>query len=291
MISMSFGELNFSKKLRGRKVTDDSSIPEKLTRRHCTARVAEVFDITGKLTPLTVTFKMDLHDLISRKLNWDDVLPDNLRALWVSHFKMIEEINSIRYRRAIIPEDAIDLDLETLDFGDASKSAACAAIYARFKRKNGAHSSQLVLSRSQLVPEEFSQPRAELHAAVLCTHTGEIVRKSFHKHHRKSFKFTDSQIVLHWISNEERPLKQWVRNRVLEIKRFTEPESWLYLYSKDMIADIGTRRGSKIQDVNNESFPTLSVKQITINSQEVAEMKKEMSYQDIKRCKVERVQM
>ena len=99
----------------------------------------------------------------------------------------------------------------------------------------------------------MSQPRAELYAALLNAHTGEIVRKSFKKWHQSSIKLSDSQIVLYWLSNDAKPLKQWVRNRVIDILRFTKIEDWYYIRSENMIADLGTRRGATLKDVNNES--------------------------------------
>jgi len=127
-------------------------------------------------------------------------------------------MKSLRYNRAVVPEDAISLDLDTLDFGDTSSQMACAAIYVRFKRRNGQFSYQLILSRSKIIPDQTSQSRAELNAALLNTN---IVRRALKKHHKKSIKLTDSQIVLHWISNDDRSLKSWVRNRVIEVRRFT----------------------------------------------------------------------
>ena len=63
-----------------------------------------------------------------------------------------------------------------------------------------------------------------LFAAVMNAHSGEVIKKSFMEHHKSHLKLTDSQITLHWISNEERALKQWVRNRVVEIRRITSPD-------------------------------------------------------------------
>ena len=57
---------------------------------------------------------------------------------------MIQELKNIRYRRAIVPDDALSLNIETLDFCDASTVMACTATYARFQRCNGQHSCQLV---------------------------------------------------------------------------------------------------------------------------------------------------
>ena len=139
---------------------------------------------------------------------------------------MMQEIKNIKFNRAIIPKDAISLNINTVDTGDASKNIACVAIYARCERSNGDFLCQLIFSRSKLVPDSMSQPRAELFAAVLNAHTGEVVKRSLGKYHQSSTKLTDSQIALHWISNSDKPLKQWVRNRVIEIRRFTIPEEW-----------------------------------------------------------------
>ena len=88
-------------------------------------------------------------------------------------------------------------------------------------KKNGTFLCQLVFSRSKIIPDGLSQPRAELLAATINVHTGEIVRRSLQSKGR--VKLTDSQVVLHWINNHDKPVRQWVRNRVVEINRYTEP--------------------------------------------------------------------
>ena len=191
-LSIDVQELNFAKKHRGRKPTQISSVPVNLTRRQCSSKLGELYDITGIVTPFIATMKIDLHQLVMRKMDWDDVLPDSLRNLWVSHFQMMNEIKDIQYQRAIIPEDAINLDIQTLDFGDASEELSCAAIYVRFKLKNGSFSCQLIFARSR-ISEEPTQPRGELVAALLNSHTGQIVKRAFGDRHKSSIKFTDSQ--------------------------------------------------------------------------------------------------
>ena len=111
----------------------------------------------------------------------------------------------------------------------------------------------MILSKSRLVPDGMTQPRAELYAAVVNAHAGQILKKALHKHHQKAVKFTDSQIVLFWMSNDARVLKQWLRNRIIEIMRWTTISWWYYVKSKDMIADIGTRRCMSLQDVDENS--------------------------------------
>ena len=159
-----------------------------------------------------------------------------------------------------------------------------------FKRKDGSYSCQLVLSQTKVVPQGMSQPRAELFGALTNVYTGEVVRRSFKNHHEGSTKFTDSQICLYWITNNQKPLKQWVRNRVIEIQRFTSQDQWFYLQSKDMIADLGTRKGATLDDVNQYSewingfnwmqldqskFPMSSPSEIKLNETDINEVKVE----------------
>ncbi|XP_066921417.1 uncharacterized protein [Clytia hemisphaerica] len=68
-ISLDVQDLNFGKKSRGRKPTLVSSVLKDLTRRQCVAKVAELYDITGLITPIVATMKLDLHDLVLRKLD------------------------------------------------------------------------------------------------------------------------------------------------------------------------------------------------------------------------------
>ena len=291
-LSLDISDLNFARKQRGKKPINSSTgtIPSKLTRRDCVSKVSEIFDLTGKTTPVTAAMKLDLHDLVLRGLDWDDVIPDNLRPTWASHFEMMQEINNIKYKRTFIPDDAANLDITTIDFGDASESIACVAIYARILRTNGEYSCQLIFSRSKLVPSQTSQPRAELFAAVLNTHTGEVVKRALQSSYKKAVKLTDSQIVLHWINNDAITLKQWVRNRVVDIRRFTDPSDWQYINTKNMLADIATRKGATLEDINQnstwinglewmkhkeEEFPTQTVSKIILTNSELQEVKKE----------------
>ena len=53
-MSLNIRELNFAKKKRGRKSTlTQDVVPEELTRRDCVGKVGEVFDLIGRVTPIT----------------------------------------------------------------------------------------------------------------------------------------------------------------------------------------------------------------------------------------------
>ena len=197
----------------------------------------------------------------------------------------------MKYKRAIVPPDAKNLDIVTIDTGDASSNLICTAIYARFEKKDGSFSCQLVFARSKVIPEGTSIPRAELMAAAMNAATGHTVRKAFGSYHKKSIKLTDSMVALHWISSQRTALKTWVRTRVIEINRLCEASTWRYVDTSNMIADLGTRKRAKIADIDQNSawinglpwmirpeqdFPCYSLDEIKLNQFETEEANKEL---------------
>ena len=63
--------------------------------------MAETFELTGNITPITAAMKMELHALVKRDLSWDDVIPDDLRSVWVSHFEMMQKIGNCSFQREL----------------------------------------------------------------------------------------------------------------------------------------------------------------------------------------------
>ena len=98
VISLDIKDINFAKKIRGRKrTTINSIIPSKLTRRDFVSKVCEILDITGKITRLTAAMKLDLYELLLQKLDWYDKILDNLQPIWESRFQMMNEIKTLKY--------------------------------------------------------------------------------------------------------------------------------------------------------------------------------------------------
>ena len=206
-------------------------------------KVGELFDPLEKVSALIAGMKLDIHDLHMRKLDWDDKIPDDLRKIWLSNFELMQEIREIKFNRVVVPADAKNLDMETIDTADASNQLICCAIYVRIERKKGFFSCQLLFSRTKILPDGTSVPRAELMAATLNAVTGHVVMLSLGARHKRRWKLTDSQVALHWIGCHKTTLKTWVRNRVIEINRLADASLWWYVDGKNMPADIGTRRG------------------------------------------------
>ena len=289
-IKLNIKDLNFNKRVRGKKSDKNIGvIPDILTKRDCVSRTSEIFDIIGIIAPLTGGLKLDVSVLHQNRLDWDDPIPNELKKIWAANFDLIKEIGGLKFRRAVIPPHAISLEVETIDTADAGENLICAAIYARYKLRDGEHSCQLIFARTKVI-HDLTIPRAELAAALLNASTGHVVRLSLKEMHKKSWKVTDSQVALHWINCTRSGLKMWVRNRVLEITRLNDRSSWHYVASKNMIADIGTRKGAKIENVGpnspwiqglpwmrgqEEIFPLKSVDEIVLSGKEKTDANKE----------------
>ena len=122
--------------------------------------------------------------------------------------------------------------------------------------------------------------------ALMNASTGFVVSKSFGDLHKKSWKLTDSQVILQWLNCIKTALKMWVRNRVVEITRLVDPSFWYYVNSENMVADLGTRNGAKIEYVGTNSpwinglpwmrgkeveFPVRTIEKIRLSGQERGE--------------------
>ena len=95
-IGLNVSDLNFEKKIRGKKsVKPNPIIPESFTRTDCAGRVGQMFDLLGRFMPLSVEFKLDLRMLCKRKLNWDDFVPNEFVQKWLKIFDTISQLNTI----------------------------------------------------------------------------------------------------------------------------------------------------------------------------------------------------
>ena len=266
-------------------------IPDRFRRRDCAGRVGQIFDVVGFVAPLIGGLKLDLSKLAKLKIGWDDFIPDNLVEDWKINFEMISQLGDSKFKRAIVPEDAVNLDMDTIELSDASLNLACSEVYGRFKRKNGTFSCQLLFSRTKIIPDGFTIPRAELVGAVLNATTGHIVYLSLKDYIKDRISLIDNQIVLYWINNRRSELKSWVRNRVVEVTRLTNREKWFFIDTENNISDLGTRKGAKMTDVDQNSpwingpewakgdvseFPIKSVKEIKLSSDEIEHYKAEL---------------
>ena len=124
-----------------------------------------------------------------------------MRNVWMNGFELILKLGQVEFNRAVVTEDAKNLDIETIEVADVSQNLACSAVHARFKRKCDAYSCQPLFGKSKIIPKDMTIPRAELFAALLNTTIGDVAYLALKRHIKDCVHLTDSQVVLFWISN------------------------------------------------------------------------------------------
>ena len=88
-----------------------------------------------------------------------------------------------------------------------------------------------------------STPRLELLGALILTRIIARVRKTLRTllHLSEVYCWTHNTGVLYWIKITNNEYKQLVENRLREIRKLTQPESWAYVLSSSNPADIPSR--------------------------------------------------
>ena len=301
-ISLDIKELFFGKPKRGKlpePVTGDigEALKKKFTRRTLVGKTHGVFDPLGFATPLTAKFKLDLHDLCFRKLDWDDDVPEALLSTWVTNLETMQEMKRIKFRRTVIPENAANTDIELLISVDASKDIAVAAVHARIQLKDGGYHTQIMTAKSKLVSTS-TIPRAELKGAVMGAVLGHVVKSNLGSQYKSTTFVTDSTICLYWIHQDERPMHIAIRNSVIEIRRFSLPEQWFHTDTHNNIADLGTRTAT-IHEIDEDSdwqrgkpwmrlprgdLPLKSAEQVTLSGEEKRIAAVELKAPDLVGC-------
>ena len=234
IIGIDVKELYFGKPKRGvlpEVVSGDvgEALRRNFTRRNLLGKVAGIYDPIGLVTPITSRLKLDLHDLCLENLDWDNQVPDTYLEKWIKNLKDIQTLKEIRFRRTIIPPNAASLSFELLVSSDASKSIAVASVHTRVPLVSGGFQCQLYTAKSKIVRYN-TIPRAELRAAVMSASLGHTVKHSLRSQISDTCYVTDSTIVLHWLSSDERPLETAVRNSVIEIKRLSDVRQWFHIF-------------------------------------------------------------
>ncbi|CAB0015637.1 unnamed protein product, partial [Nesidiocoris tenuis] len=176
----------------------DSFRHSHFTRRSILSDLSKIFDPLGLVTPVLIRGKIFIQELWQSCKDWDEVLPEHLQLKWQKFSSQLSDMKNLTIpRRACFNS----LNFELHGFSDASESAYGACVYIKSVDEDGHTHVYLLTSKSRVAPmKTISLPRLELCAAVLLIRLMSSVLKSLRVSPSAVHYWTDSQIVLTWIS-------------------------------------------------------------------------------------------
>lgn len=233
------------------------SLKEKpATRRGILATVASVYDPLGFLSPYILTGKQVLQEMCKHGVGWDEPVPPALETKWKAWLCDLQNRPKIQLPRCFIPDNIGKIQkIELHHFSDASSSGYGQCSYIRVVAKDEVHCA-LIMAKARVAPTRVvTIPRLELTAAAVSAGVSNFLRTELELKIDEEFFWTDSQVVLGYITNEARRFYVFVANRVKKIRDLTDPKQWFYVESDQNPAD-HTSRGLKVAELTDSNWLT-----------------------------------
>lgn len=222
-----------------------------ITKRIVLSYISQTFDPLGIISPVTIRGKILLQLLWLEGKSWDVNLSEELSSSFVNYINDLYNLNRFEISRSFNTASAWELVV----FCDASEKAYCAAVYLRGVGSNKKIMCRLVCSKTRIAPlKALTIPKLELCAAVmgaiLINRVANIVNISL----KNVFAFTDSTVVLCWLSRPANLSKTFVSNRVQKIVEILPFSQWNYVNTHHNPSDLATRGMDTIEFIKNKSW-------------------------------------
>ncbi|GBN01044.1 hypothetical protein AVEN_261624-1 [Araneus ventricosus] len=191
---------------------------EVVTKRIILSTQGMLFDPIGIMNPFTVRMKLLLQTIWELGIPWDECVPSEIKATFIEWLNEIEVLRKFEIPRLYFNEvnwESVELHL----FSDASPKCYGSVAYFRIKYA-ARYVTSFIMSKSRLAPlKKLTLPRLELLGALISARMGHYLQDTFPMLKRENiFYWSDSQICIHRIKGKADDWKQFVRNRVSEIK-------------------------------------------------------------------------
>ncbi|XP_031635447.1 uncharacterized protein LOC116348558 [Contarinia nasturtii] len=217
--------------------TNLSDLPP--TKRNIVSAIAKLYDPIGWLAPIVILGEILIQDVWKSKVEWDTIVPLELKNRWNDLKRTMIDVNKITVPRwiGLSPEKSIEIH----GFSDASNSAYGMTFYARVE-SGITIECNLITSKTRVAPlKGMTIPRMELCGALMMAHMCQQICSIHDVPMSKLTLWTDSSIVIHWLSKCPSGLKAFVGNRVAEAQECTKGAQWKHVRTNDNPADLASR--------------------------------------------------
>ena len=178
-----------------------------ITKRRMVSDVAKVFDVMGWFSPAIIKMKILLQRLWE-KLDWDDPIPEHIYQDWFQWRSELPLLMTVRIPRCYSPSKETIVSTQLHGFSDASEEAYAGVVYLRIEYSTKRVHTSLVISKTKVSPiKRLIIPRLELCGAQTLTRLLQRTMKILKIPVKSVFAWTDSTVVLGWLSGNPRRLR------------------------------------------------------------------------------------
>ena len=180
--------------------------------------------------------------LCKAQRDWDELVDTELNQEWLStlsDLRLAGRVNFERFHAEGLGGNEVK-SLQLHCFADASEKAYGAVVYMIVEYESRVE-CEIVASKTRVAPlDKQTIPRLELLPNLTASRLVKSVSQALENVVRVDdvVSWTDSMISLWWIINTDTKHKQFVGNRVSEIRRNAPPEQWRYCPTSENPADI-----------------------------------------------------
>ena len=175
-----------------------------LTRRGILSSVSSIYDPLGFIAPVILTGKQILQQMCADNMDWDDPLPDELYMKWQHGRNGLLDLESIQVERCLKPDNFGQVkSVEMHHFSDASTLGYGQCSYLKLIDSDQNVHCSLLMGKSRVAPiKTMTIPRLELTAAVVSVRISSLLKNELHYENATHVFWTDSRVVLGYISND-----------------------------------------------------------------------------------------
>ncbi|XP_013416153.1 uncharacterized protein LOC106177802 [Lingula anatina] len=214
------------------------------TKRGVLSAINSIYDPLGFVQPVVIGGKVLLRQMTqNQEIGWDDRLPDHLAPAWHLWRQSLLALAEIEVPRAYTPIPSTEASRRELHvFSDASQQAIAAVAYLKVIDNQGNIHVSFLMGKAKLAPKHATSiPRLELNSAVLAVELRDVITSEIQLEIHEQRFYSDSRVVLGYLTNRTKRFYVYVANRVERILRSTSSEQWTYVPTNVNPADHATR--------------------------------------------------
>ena len=220
------------------------------TKRGVLSCIGSIYDRSGLVSPVTLAGRLFQRKIMPPKASqgdtqsygWDDELPQVYRQEYERWLESLKELNNIAIPRCMGPVHFHPVRRELHVFCDASSDCIGYVAYLRSLDQGGRVCVTFINASSKVAPRSANSiPRLELNAAVEAAANSAFLRKEMKKKPDALNLYTDSMIVMGYLSNRDKRFSKYVERRVDLVLGRSQLSEWHYVHTSENPADIATR--------------------------------------------------